>query len=41
MNEEKSTLYVAPDLEIVEVAVERGFAGTDRNGTEDYGTGVW
>lgn len=39
MNEEKILFYVAPNVEIIEVAVECGFANS---GNEDYEDGgIW
>ena len=32
-------VYVSPDVEIIEVAVEQGFAGTSPNGSPDFGSG--
>jgi hypothetical protein len=43
--EDKQELYQAPDMEIIEVKVEKGFAastvGNGGSGTGDWGSGTW
>jgi len=43
--EDKQELYQAPNMEIIEVKVEKGFAastvGNGGSGTGDWGSGTW
>ena len=34
---EKKEMYVAPEVEVLEVTVEKGFAGSDLNEDNNYG----
>ena len=36
---EKKEMYVAPEVEIIAVSVEKGFAATDGEGVDIPGTG--
>ena len=38
---EKKEMYVAPEVEILEVAVEKGFAGSLVDEGEEEGNGGW
>ena len=42
---EKKEMYVAPEVEVLEVSVERGFAGSvgggSQGGYDDSGETVW
>ena len=37
---EKKEMYVAPEVEVLEVSVEKGFAGSIELGGGDY-EGIW
>lgn len=41
MNKENLFLYESPQVEIVEVEVEKGFTGSPQGDTEDLTDDVW
>lgn len=41
MNKENLFLYESPQVEIIEVEVEKGFAGSSQSDTENLTDDVW